>query len=804
MLKSNIKLAWRAFFIFTTVFFQFAMLYQPAQADSPFPSDWSYYKKLTLYGSSAGVQTDYPKLIRVYKSTGTSTAENIAQYTANDDSSAAFYGATWIGQTFVAETTATAKKVWVKLSKTGSPSVSTACAIRATAAGVPTGANLCSGNITSSFISTTADWYEFDMGTGTTLTAGTTYAVILYGSDNTTDCINARLDGSMPAYTGGSYVTSSNSGGAWTADTSKDLIFQVLTSVTGSIPLAVYLDNHCKDDFSDIRFISSDNSTLLDYWIESYVYGNYADIWVKVPTIPALANLNESVIVGILYGNSNAVSASSGSDVFTQFDDFDSYVLGSNINGQGGWIATAGSATASNEQFVSGTRSMKLAGTAGAVEAYRTLTADNQIYLYSYKMYKDDAAQMVVQHGNGITQTQIAIASTEAIFYYNYTGSAVFSGWTATADAWDRYSYYSYIFNTSVIMGFTTAAGVSGSMTQGLMSSSVNNNVIRLLNNVSGANNDSYIDDFFVAKFAVSQPLWGVPSAESAWVSPLEIQDVKVFLSYKNDGDWLITIRYLDIYAPYYDTYDVRKYFVAQLIDNVGTVIAQTSIPAWGNKVGNIYLSADQVSGLTYGSSYKIRIYGTFTGNPYAEYTLTADDWLGNDLSQLDSWIITSASVIGNYYDDLLTTYISGRGEVLNATGGAVFTAGINGLSTVRPELFQVYTSPIDYTGETTDQTFRQSVAAYETTWGADGALMLQRIENWLGIDGGYIGGMFFVIMMLALAILAFPAGHTTAANILSIPCLGLAVFFGLDLVWLIMLALFAAFLLFKNMFMDK
>jgi len=166
--------------------------------------------------------------------------------------------------------------------------------------------------------------------------------------------------------------------------------------------------------------------------------------------------------------------------------------------------------------------------------------------------------------------------------------------------------------------------------------------------------------------------------------------------------------------------------------------------------------------------------------------------------------VITSAAVIGDYYDDLLTAYVAGRGEVLNATGGTIFSAGINGLSTVRPALYQVYTNPINYVPETTDQSQRVAMSNWQAAWGADGTIMITRIANWFGIDGGLIGGMFFVIMMLVLALVAFPAGHTTAANVLSIPCLGLAVWFGLDLVWLIILALFAAFLLFKNQFMDK
>jgi len=269
-------------------------------------------------------------------------------------------------------------------------------------------------------------------------------------------------------------------------------------------------------------------------------------------------------------------------------------------------------------------------------------------------------------------------------------------------------------------------------------------------------------------------------------------------------GDWLITVRYVNLFAPYYDTYDIRQYFVLQLVDAADNVIAQSPLPAWGNRVGNLYLSAAQVSALDYGGDYTLRIYGTFGSHPYTEYIIQSSDWKGDDLTQLDSWVISSAAVIGDYYDDLLTTYVAGRGEVLNATGGTIFSAGINGLSTVRPALYQVYTNPIDYVPETTSQSQRVAMSNWQAAWGADGTIMLTRIANWFGIDGGLIGGMFFVIMMLVLALVAFPAGHTTAANILSIPCLGLAVWFGLDLVWLIILALFAAFLLFKNQFMDK
>jgi len=75
-----------------------------------------------------------------------------------------------------------------------------------------------------------------------------------------------------------------------------------------------------KSDGSDIRFTDSDGVTLLSYWIESWDSTNEeAIIWVKVPSIPA----SNSAYIYMYYGNSSAEDASSGSDTFQIFDDFE-------------------------------------------------------------------------------------------------------------------------------------------------------------------------------------------------------------------------------------------------------------------------------------------------------------------------------------------------------------------------------------------------------------------------------------------------------------------------------------------------
>jgi PKD repeat protein len=76
-----------------------------------------------------------------------------------------------------------------------------------------------------------------------------------------------------------------------------------------------YLNSKCNIDFSDIRFTTSDGDTLISYWIESVITGNYADIWIKVPSIT-------TTTIYVYYGNANATTNSSGDNTFEFFDDF--------------------------------------------------------------------------------------------------------------------------------------------------------------------------------------------------------------------------------------------------------------------------------------------------------------------------------------------------------------------------------------------------------------------------------------------------------------------------------------------------
>jgi len=89
----------------------------------------------------------------------------------------------------------------------------------------------------------------------------------------------------------------------------------------------VYCNNHCRDDFGDIRFTKSDGTTELDYWLESYTSGDKATFWVEVDSIPASP---DKATIYIYYGKSDATTTSNGEATFLLFDHFEETSLDSN------------------------------------------------------------------------------------------------------------------------------------------------------------------------------------------------------------------------------------------------------------------------------------------------------------------------------------------------------------------------------------------------------------------------------------------------------------------------------------------
>jgi hypothetical protein len=104
----------------------------------------------------------------------------------------------------------------------------------------------------------------------------------------------------------------------------NDTIYLRLYASTGSAGDTVALYGHSRADFGDLRFTRSDGITLLDYWMESKVDGDYAVFWVEVPDDLS----SNPATIYVYYGNPSATTTSNGNASFLLFDDF----LGNTLN----------------------------------------------------------------------------------------------------------------------------------------------------------------------------------------------------------------------------------------------------------------------------------------------------------------------------------------------------------------------------------------------------------------------------------------------------------------------------------------
>jgi alpha-tubulin suppressor-like RCC1 family protein len=70
----------------------------------------------------------------------------------------------------------------------------------------------------------------------------------------------------------------------------------------------------------DLRFTLDDGITLVPYWLEKFdSAGKTAKVWLKIPSIPAMA----STSIYVYYGNPAAVDGQSGRDTFELYESFD-------------------------------------------------------------------------------------------------------------------------------------------------------------------------------------------------------------------------------------------------------------------------------------------------------------------------------------------------------------------------------------------------------------------------------------------------------------------------------------------------
>ena len=105
----------------------------------------------------------------------------------------------------------------------------------------------------------------------------------------------------------------------------------------------------CLSSFNDLRFTTSDGTTILDYWIESIsgtTPNQLATIWVEFDSIGT-----SDTTFYMYYGNNDAVSVSNITNTFIIGDDFERGNNGDTIGGD--WTETVAHAHISTTHAIS-------------------------------------------------------------------------------------------------------------------------------------------------------------------------------------------------------------------------------------------------------------------------------------------------------------------------------------------------------------------------------------------------------------------------------------------------------------------
>ncbi len=231
----------------------------------------------------------------------------------------------------------------------------------------------------------------------------------------------------------------------------------------------------------------------------------------------------------------------------------------------------------------------------------------------------------------------------------------------------------------------------------------------------------------------------------------LAIKSVGVFTDYYETGDMMFVIECKNIVAPYSTTVNPQRYFQFQLLHTDGTtLLASTEQKMWGYRPASIYLSAESAASISYGGAYHIAATGINGVSDSDDYTLTAANWMGDEITQLDEYVRVIATNMEDYDSEEYLTWSDNDGLVLNSTAASIFIYGVSALPEVRPELFgegalgKIYITQTD-----ASDSFDTSGDDWETNIGTYFGSLGDYAGGLIGVDGQQMWSFAIIGLMM-------------------------------------------------------
>ena len=261
----------------------------------------------------------------------------------------------------------------------------------------------------------------------------------------------------------------------------------------------------CKTDFSDLRFTTSDGTTLLDYWIESVAGSTpnqLATIWIEFDSIGAGATT-----FYMYYGKADAAAASNGANTFILFEDFQWGNSGDSVSTSGGSITwTVARGTATIDTTGDPNHSLKIPYSSPSSYVTTPKTAGTG-YAVRFNYWKTGvyAGDFVFLHGNASKRIYLQFDESENVKNYVTGSGYVDTTLNCLADSWG----YLEVYNINWTSGTFDLLVDGSTKTGSLMDGNSFNNIFGFGGDSYGVNRPIYIDNLIVRNWAATAPSWG-------------------------------------------------------------------------------------------------------------------------------------------------------------------------------------------------------------------------------------------------------------------------------------------------------
>ncbi len=277
----------------------------------------------------------------------------------------------------------------------------------------------------------------------------------------------------------------------------------------------VYCNSQSNADFSDIRFTTSDGTTLLSHWKQSYTSSSIAVFWVKIPS--DLSSSSQTIY--IYYGNAAATDISSGTNTFINYDD------GSSTSG---WttVGTVGSsATVGNpvNSLYAQTKTGSGTGGDGQYYMYKNISGfgPNTFTFFNVRTETGNLGNFYFQCNSSGAGQMYRLDSRGST---NYTGFATTTAWntwappagtqTSSANTWYQFGIAINSTGTSTKLYYnsgTSTNPVLGTLL-GTYTSVNNGSYVALGGDAVGGTMNTYWDNIITRKYVNPEPshsTWG-------------------------------------------------------------------------------------------------------------------------------------------------------------------------------------------------------------------------------------------------------------------------------------------------------